>query len=140
MALSQPFPNSAQLQADLIALRQWEQRLRYLLLLGRDYPHTDIMRPEFSVFGCEAAVWVNIQADHSNTETRWWFVSHSESRLVAGLLLVLLAPIQGKTRDEVSAFQAADWLQACGLEQQLSPSRNNGLHRVLKTVKSSVCA
>ena len=131
-----------ELLLQLNATKGWEQRYRLLLSLPQSLAPeaTAIALPHYAVKGCEAAVWLQI----GHYQGQYYFISHSTSRLVAGLLVLLLAPLQGATAAHIlhqsTASKLNQWLQQCGLERQLTPSRSNGLHQIFNHVQQLIAA
>ena len=78
--------------------------------------------------GCESLVWL-LAEQH---EGRWRFRATSDARLLRGLLAVLLARVEGLSSNELAQLDLNDWFSQLGLQRQLSPSRSNGLHAVLR--------
>ena len=59
-----------------------------------------------------------------------------EGTLVRGLVVVLLAPFQGKTPEEVMARDIGDYIGRLELEEHLSPNRRQGMHAFIAKLKS----
>lgn len=129
-------PNAEQIAAALQQPQQWEQRYRYLLGLAKmaQQLHTVPEEAAFAVAGCEAPVWLNIECQNN----RCYYYTHSGSRLIAGLLVVLFAPVQGKPHSALNEFNFNQWLTSCGLQQQLTPSRSNGLYQIYNHAKQAI--
>lgn len=131
-----------ELLLQLNAAKGWEQRYRLLLSLPQSLTPeaTAIALPHYAVQGCEAAVWLQV----GHCQGQYYFISHSTSRLVAGLLVVLLAPLQGASAARIlhknTASELNQWLQQCGLERQLTPSRSNGLHQIFTHAQQVIAA
>ena len=108
----------------------WEQRARLLLQWGeRLAPLAGNERTEDNrVSGCESQVWLVAERQGNG----WQFRAASDARLIRGLLAVLLARVDGLGGDELQQVDLADWFARLGLARQLSPSRSNGLHAVLR--------
>ncbi|TXH97725.1 MAG: SufE family protein [Pseudomonas sp.] len=108
----------------------WEQRARLLMQWGeRLAPLTGNERTEDNrVSGCESQVWLVAERQGNG----WQFRATSDARLIRGLLAVLLARVDGLNGDELQQVDLADWFAQLGLARQLSPSRSNGLHAVLR--------
>ncbi len=108
----------------------WEQRARLLLQWGeRLAPLAENERTEDNrVSGCESQVWLVAERQGNG----WQFRAASDARLIRGLLAVLLARVDGLNGDELQQVDLADWFAQLGLARQLSPSRSNGLHAVLR--------
>jgi cysteine desulfuration protein SufE len=73
-------------------------------------------------------VWLT----HSLTNSRHYFAFDSDSRVINGLVVVLLVHVNGKTTDEMKAADLELMLRSLGLEKHLTPSRNNGINAIIK--------
>ena len=111
----------------------WEQRARLLMQWGERLEPLDAgERSEANrVAGCESHVWLVGQRQ----DGRWQFRAASDARLIRGLLAVLLARVNGLDADELAQVDMADWFASLGLSRQLSPSRSNGMHAVLRRMR-----
>ena len=111
----------------------WEQRARLLMQWGERLPAlSESERNEANrVHGCESQVWLvaERQAGH------WHFRAASDARLIRGLLAVLLARVEGLDSADLARLDLPDWFAQLGLARQLSPSRSNGLHAVLRRMR-----
>src|SRR5204862_225199 len=74
-----------------------------------------------------------------------WFVPHggsdalrfdaiSDSAIVSGLIALLLRVYSGRPASEIVATEPG-FVGALGLQAHLSPTRSNGLHAMLRTIK-----
>lgn len=110
----------------------WEARARLLLQWGEGLPPLEeAERSEANrVHGCESQVWLVREAGEPLQ-----FRAASDARLLRGLLALLLARVNGLTAAELATLDLADWFAALGLQRQLSPSRSNGLHAVLRRMR-----
>ena len=118
------------------ACASWEQRARLLLQWGERLPALDAAACVDSnqVHGCESGVWLEVQLHDGRISAR----AASEARLLRGLLALLLLRVNGLQPAELASLDLADWYQQLGLGRQLTPSRSNGLHAVLRQLASQV--
>jgi cysteine desulfuration protein SufE len=110
----------------------WEARSRLLLQWATRLPDVETRRDEDRVHGCESQVWVT----HKQEGGRHFFRAGSDSRILRGLLAVLLARANGLAREELAVLDIHDWLGQLGLERQLSASRGNGLSAVVERMRA----
>lgn len=130
------YPDTAlQLQQQLSAQPNWQETYRQLLQAARAAPRLSDTEcvPENRVSGCEAPVWLKVSGTSEHVE----YLFYSDARMVHALIHVALAPLQGQSAQAAVDFDTATWLSACGLRDQLSPSRSNGLYQVIKQAKQS---
>lgn len=133
------YPDAAlQLQQLLKAQPNWQETYRQLLVAARSAPRLSDAEclPQTRVSGCEARVWLKVSGSAAQVEYRFF----SDARMVHALIHVALAPLQGQSAATAADFDTAAWLRDCGLQEQLSPSRSNGLFQVIKQAKQSALA
>jgi cysteine desulfuration protein SufE len=133
------YPDAAlQLQHQLNAQPNWQETYRQLLLAARSAPRLSDAEcvAENRVSGCEARVWLIVSGTPDQVEYRFF----SDARMVHALIHVALVPLQGQSAALAADFDTAAWLRDCGLQDQLSPSRSNGLFQVIKQAKQSALA
>lgn len=119
---------AAQALQDFGQARDWEARNRLLLQWANRLP----LLPEAErsdallVPGCQSPVWLQAR----QLEGQWQFRAASQSRLMAGLLALVLVRIEGMNSASVAGFALPEWLAKLGLARQLSASRSNGLNAI----------
>ncbi len=138
-----PHPFGVQITRDALiekfsGCRQWEDRYRQLILLGKQLPALSDMEksviPELS--GCENRVWLGHQ---QLADGRLHFYGDSEGRIVRGLLAVLLTAVEGCRVEELRQLEPRELFRQLGLEDQLSASRAMGLTVLINAVKAAGC-
>jgi cysteine desulfuration protein SufE len=112
----------------------WEAKNRLLVQLARELPEFPLeMRDEMHrVSGCESQVWLWLHID----EARFQIAADSDSKIIKGLLTLILAAYHNKTAAEIHAFDFSAWLSELGLQRFLSASRGNGLKAIVSHIKS----
>lgn len=118
----------------LLQPTDWQSRYRTLMQLGNQIPAfvQSQQHEQALISGCDSKAWLLHQQDLTTGRHYWAF--DSEARLIKGTVTVLLCQINGKTSDELSALPLRQLLTIPGLQQNLSPSRQNGLLAVLHKV------
>ncbi len=118
-------------------LPDWDARYEFIADLGRELdamPAVD--RTEHNrVQGCTTPTWVTGHLRAGDPPVMDYRV-HVEGALVRGLVVVLLAPFQGKTPDDVVARDVGDYIGRLELEEHLSPNRRQGMHAFIARIKS----
>lgn len=110
----------------------WEQRYRLLLQLARQmpaFPHT-ARQDKYRIQGCESRVWLLHQQHHD----KHFFIADSDSRIIKGLLALLIGFANGKKAQTITELELPSLLSQLKLDKHLSPSRNNGLNAVLEQI------
>lgn len=117
----------------LTAYRQWNDRYREIMQLGKLVPSlTSAMKSsEHQVSGCESDAWLLYQKDSAG---RLWFAADSDARIIRGLIALLLAAFNGKSADEILSFDLQDYFNQLQLARHLSPSRGNGLKAIAEEI------
>ena len=88
--------------------------------------------PENKVEGCVSQVWVRGTLQGDGTVA---FEAESDSQLTKGLAALLVRGLSGATPDAITALDPS-FIEDLGLQQSLTPSRNNGfLNMLLKMQK-----
>ncbi|WP_154114765.1 cysteine desulfurase sulfur acceptor subunit CsdE [Vibrio cincinnatiensis] len=106
-------------------LQGWEARYRQLIMWGKQLPvmPESLKSEQVRVAGCESQVWLVSQEQ----EGVWHFCADSDARIVRGLMALLLAAFEGKTKEQILSFDIEGYFSQLGLLAHLSPSRGNGL-------------
>lgn len=125
-------PLAEQLLVQFADCPNWEQRARLVLqcaALLPAYPTEQLIDQQL-VEGCAAKVWLHV----SRTQPTLELQIESEARLLKGLLGILYARVNGLSSEQLATLNIEDWFNQLGLAKQLTASRANGLHQVLKAI------
>lgn len=102
-----------------------DQKLRYqqLLFLAKKLPDMDDAKQieENRVPGCLSVVFVDCEQDEAGAIT---FEGTSDAQLTKGLVALLVNGLSGCTNEQIQGLKP-EFIKACGLEQSLTPGRNN---------------
>lgn len=123
----------AQVIADFSAVTDWEARYRKIIDLGKSLPEMDesLKTEQNIVKGCQSQVWLHASLDNQG---HMILQGDSDALIVKGLVGLLLKIYSGSSPADV-LMTPPDFLKALGFEGNLSPSRSNGLHSMLKQIK-----
>ena len=118
--------------------KNWQDKYRQIMLVGKVLaPLSEAYRVETAqVKGCESQAWLY----HHQLGSTHYYCADSDSRIVKGLIAILLCATHGKTTDEIASFDLNDYFQQLGLSGQLSPSRTNGLAALANAIKQFAAA
>ncbi|WP_396594246.1 SufE family protein [Brevundimonas sp. R86498] len=125
----------AELVEDFEVLEDWEQRLAYVIDLGKALPPLpEADRTEANkVPGCAAQVWL---AGDRNGE-RLLFRADSDSAISRGNVALLLRLYSDQPAREILAFDAKAALDRLGLPQALTRQRANGLNAMVGRIRQA---
>ncbi|MEN5362568.1 SufE family protein [Brevundimonas intermedia] len=128
----------AELAEDFDLLGDWEQRIEYVIELGKGLaPLDEADRLEANkVPGCAAQVWLAVKP----VEDRLWFAADSDSALSKGNIALLLKLYSGRTPAEILAFDARAALDRLGLPSALTRQRANGLNSMVGRIREAALA
>lgn len=112
----------------------WEDRYKYIIDMGKELP---ALAPEDRtdanlVRGCQSQVWLI----HREEDSRLFFEADSDAFIVRGLLGVVLAAYNGRTRAEIKAFDITAYFDSLNLLKHLSATRGNGLQAMVQRIKA----
>jgi len=110
------------------------QRYKQLLFYATTLKPLDVAYKVESnkVKGCVSQVWVfpSVQDDG---KVQW--MADSDSQLTKGLAALLVQGLSGSTPEEIIAIQP-EFITELGLQQSLTPSRNNGFLNMFKLMQA----
>lgn len=123
----------AKIISDFSAFTDWEDRYKKIIEMGKSLPEMpeDLKTEKNIVKGCQSQVWLHAAMSEDGKMT---LVGDSDALIVKGLVALLLKVYSGSTPQEV-LMTPPEFLRALGFEGNLSPSRANGLHSMLKQIK-----
>ncbi|MGO2128382.1 MAG: SufE family protein [Pseudoalteromonas prydzensis] len=114
----------------------WQQKYREIMLLGKQLPPMpEVLKTDDALVpGCESKVWLYLDFDLE--ENTLVIVGDSDTRIVKGLLAIVLALYNGLTPEQVINTNAFAEFQRLGLIQHLSPSRGNGIKAMVERIQT----
>jgi cysteine desulfuration protein SufE len=115
-------------------LKGWEARYRQVIQWGKKLPvmSDELKADQMLVSGCESQVWLTGE----NIDGKWVLSADSDARIVRGLIAIVLAAYNGKTSQQIQAFDIDAYFESLGLMQHLSPSRGNGLKAIVEQIQA----
>lgn len=116
----------------------WEDRYKYIIDLGRELPTMEAAQrsEEHLVRGCQSQVWLVSRREGD----RFFFEADSDAFIVKGLLAVVLAAYNGKTAEQIEAFDVEAYFQQLNLMKHLSMTRGNGLEAMVKRIQDTAAS
>jgi cysteine desulfuration protein SufE len=114
----------------------WQQKYREIMLLGKTLPAlADVLKTDDALVpGCESKVWMFVEFDL--TENTLVVIGDSDTRIVKGLLAIILALYNGLTPEQVVNKNAYEEFEKLGLISHLSASRGNGIKAMVDKIQT----
>lgn len=114
-------------------LENWEDRYKKIIEMGRRLPEMpeEYKTESNKVKGCQSQVWLFARLNEKNEMVLW---GDSDALLVKGLVAVLLR-VYSESKPADILKTPPEFLISLGFEGNLSPSRANGLHSMLKQIQ-----
>jgi len=93
--VSDQFITLEQLIDDFASNRTWDKQYRLIIQLGKKLPalNEHDKQPENQVKGCDSVAWLVIE----KIGEQYYFKMDSNTRVIKGLMMILLIIYQGKT-------------------------------------------
>jgi len=136
--MSTTLPDISEVEEAFAFLDDWEDRYRYIMDLGQKLPEMpgDEQCEDNLVRGCQSTVWVSLLNDDGTVRVN----AESDSQLVKGLAAIVVIAISGLSPQEILNFDLEALFQRLRLHDHLSPTRSNGLHGMVRQVRSRAAA
>ncbi len=111
----------------------WEDRYGYIIDLGSSLEGLDdkFKTADWKVPGCQSQVWLVPEYK----DGRIHFRGDSDAIIVRGLVAIVLAVYNDKSPSEIKNIAIEDIFAKLGLQENLSPSRRNGLISMVNKIK-----
>ncbi len=111
----------------------WMDRYDYLIEQGKNLVplSPERKKDENLIKGCQSKVWLHA---FLNEKGNIVFEAESDAVITKGMIALLIRVFSDKRTAEVEKADI-DFLNKIGLKEQLSPTRSNGLHAMVKQMK-----
>lgn len=116
------------IEARLGKCKSWQEKYREIMLIGKTLARLpeEFLVDSARVHGCESNVWLYCRVD----EKRLMIQIDSDSKIVKGLLVIVLGYFQDAQVNALSEEGFLLYFERLALKRHLSPSRNNGIQAV----------
>lgn len=116
----------------LIQAKNWQAQYRLITDWGRLISPKPLLHQEqYLIKGCETPAWLA----HDIVDGQHRFAFDSHSRVINGLVAILLSLVDNKMSAELSHVDIENIFLTAGLEKHLTPSRNNGLKKIIEALR-----
>ncbi|QHQ34851.1 SufE family protein [Algicella marina] len=128
--------------SDFEFLDEWEDRYRYVIELGKSLPPMpeDRKVEGTKVNGCASQVWIVPEIEGQGRDAILRFSGDSDAMIVKGLIAILLTIFDDKSAKAILAERPLEAFERLGLTGHLSAQRSNGLHAMIKRIRSIATA
>ena len=111
----------------------WEEKYQYVIDLGRTLePLDDSFKTDaWKVQGCQSQVWLV----PTFGENKIHFRGDSDAILVKGIIAIVLMIYNDKTPQEIKNVAVKEIFVKLGLEENLTPSRRNGMMSMVAKIR-----
>ena len=132
LVLNEKLSASDKIIALFSVLKGWDTRHREIMLMGKKRVRMpEKLRNDKNIItGCESNAWLTYQLINN----AYVFDADSDSKLVRGLITIVLAAFNNKTQYQIQIFNINSYFEKLGLQQHLSPSRTNGLNAIVDKI------
>lgn len=118
--------------AEFSAFDEWMDRYSYLIDLGKNLEPMDAGQKTDSnrIKGCQSQVWVYPQRQNG----RIVFQADSDAAITKGIIALLVRVLSGRSPEEIANADLR-FISEIGLQENLSPTRSNGLVAMITQMK-----
>ena len=111
----------------------WEEKYQYVIDLGHKLEPLDekFKTDDWKVKGCQSQVWLVPQIKNGV----FHFKGDSDAILVKGIISIVLLIYNDKTAAEIKNIDVTKIFVKLGLEENLTPSRRNGMLSMVEKIK-----
>ena len=116
----------------------WEEKYQYVIDLGHKLEPLDekFKTDDWKVKGCQSHVWLVPQIQNGV----FHFKGDSDAILVKGIISIVLLIYNDKTAAEIKNIDVTKIFVKLGLEENLTPSRRNGMLSMVEKIKQYAAA
>lgn len=111
----------------------WEEKYQYVIDLGRELEElpSSYKTDEWKVQGCQSQVWLVPEIKNGI----FHFKGDSDAIIVKGIIAVILLIYNDKSAEEIKSIDVLKIFARLGLEENLTPSRRNGMMSMVQKIK-----
>ncbi len=110
----------------------WLDKYDYLISLSDSLPVIDATHKteQYIIEGCQSRVWVDARFEDGKV----YYSADSDAIIVKGILALLIRAFEGRTPQEIVDLDLY-FIESIGLQENLSPTRGNGVLATIKQMK-----
>lgn len=110
----------------------WMDKYEYIIELGKGVPAIEERdkTEENLIKGCQSRVWLSCRIE----DGKLYFAADSDAIITKGIISLLIRVYNGQTPADILANEP-EFIGEIGLQENLSPTRANGLVSMIKQIK-----
>ncbi len=110
----------------------WLDKYEYIIELGKGVPVLDeaLKTEENLIKGCQSRVWLGCSQENG----KLYFAADSDAIITKGIISLLIRVYNGQTPKAILESDLS-FISAIGLQENLSPTRANGLLSMIKQIR-----
>lgn len=110
----------------------WLDKYDYLISLSDNLPVIDPSHKteQYIIEGCQSRVWVDAHLEDGKV----YYTADSDAIIVKGILALLIRAMEGRTPQQIVDLELY-FIDAIGLQENLSPTRGNGVVATIKQMR-----
>lgn len=111
---------------------EWLDKYDYLIELSDTLPviASEHRTEQYVIKGCQSRVWVDARVE----DGKIFYSADSDAIITKGIIALLVRVMNGRTPQEIIDLDLY-FIDAIGLDENLSPTRSNGLVAMIKQMK-----
>ena len=111
----------------------WEEKYQYVIDLGHQLEHLpeEYKTDTWKVQGCQSQVWLVPEVKNGLVH----FKGDRDAILVKGIIAIILMIYNDKSAEEIKSIDVLKIFAKLGLEENLTPSRRNGMMSMVQKIK-----
>ena len=111
---------------------EWLDKYDYLISLSDNLPVIDPAHKteQYIIEGCQSRVWVDARLEDGKV----YYSADSDAIIVKGILALLIRAMEGRTPQQIVDLDLY-FIEAIGLQENLSPTRGNGVVATIKQMR-----
>ena len=121
-----------QIVEEFSVFTDWMDKSEYIIELGKGVPVLDekLKTEENLIKGCQSRVWLGCREE----EGKLYFAADSDAIITKGIISLLIRVYDGQTPEAILKSDLS-FIEAIGLQENLSPTRANGLLSMIKQIR-----
>ena len=121
-----------QIIEDFSIFTDWLDKYEYIIELGKNVPVIEegAKKEENLIKGCQSRVWLDCWQD----DGKLFFAADSDAIITKGIISLLIRVYNGQRPKDILESDLS-FIDAIGLQENLSPTRANGLVSMIKQIK-----